>query len=64
MDLLEIRNVFLGGTKKLPRIALQQTVDLVLSRGAIRIAIAEPGALQVTREGEREFVFLLIVIKR
>lgn len=40
MDILEIRNVFLGGTKELPRIALQQTVDLVLSRRAIWIAIA------------------------
>lgn len=58
MYLLEIRNVFLGGTKELPRIALQQTVDLIFGRGAIRIAIAEPGALQVTRKEEREFIFV------
>lgn len=38
-DSLEIRNVFLGGTQELAGIALQQTVDLVLCRGAVGVAI-------------------------
>lgn len=37
--LLEIRNVLLGGTKKLTGVALQQTVDLILCRGTVGVAI-------------------------